>query len=160
MGRHFATLWESFDSPKRASAIRKPLPLSFPSTEASSTATDPVKGPPASAAPGGNPTHEPEKRLAGAQNKLRAALDGLDAALALHAERALETADESAEFSAMQEDRSRLAQELDAATARLRAFEQANGEALARVERASEAVRALLTADKSADCGSAFSGEN
>jgi hypothetical protein len=139
--------------------------LSFPSTEASSNATDPVKAQPASsspssAPPGANPTHEPEKRLAGAQNKLRAALDGLDAALALHAERALETADESAEFSAMQEDRSRLAQELDAATARLRAFEAANGEALARVERASAAVRALLAADKSADCGAAFSEEN
>ena len=66
----------------------------------------------------------------------------------------------SAEFSAMQEDRSRLALELDAATARLRAFEAANGEALARVERASAAVRALLAAGKSADCGAAFSEEN
>ena len=119
--------------------------MSFPSTEASSTGTD------LSQAPAGTPAHEPDRRLAGAQKRLRAALDGLDAALAHHAERALETADESAEFSAMQEDRSRLAQELDAATARLRAFEAANGEALARVERASAAVRAVLAADKSAE---------
>ncbi len=103
---------------------------------------------------------EPEQRLAGARKKLRAALDGLDAALSLHAERAQESADESAECSALQEDRSRLAQELDAATARLRAFETANGEALVRVERASAAVRAVLAADRSADSRAEFSGEN
>lgn len=91
---------------------------------------------------------------------MRAALEGLDAALSLHAERALETADEAAEFSAMQEDRSRLAQELDAATIRLRAFEAANGEALARVERASAAVRTLLAADSSVASCAEFSGEN
>ena len=83
----------------------------------------------------------------------------MDAALSLQAERALETADESAEFSAMQEDRSRLAQELDAATARLRAFEAANGEALTRVERAGAAVRAVLAADNCAN-SSQFSQEN
>ena len=104
--------------------------------------------------------HEPENRLAGAQKRLRAALEGLDAALSLQAERAIETADKSAEFSAMQEDRSRLAQELDAATARLRAFEAANGEALARVERASDAIRAVLAADSSLASCAEFSGEN
>ena len=90
---------------------------------------------------------------------MRAALEGLDAALSLQAERALESADESAEFSAMQEDRSRLAQELDAATARLRAFEAANGEALTRVERASAAIREVLAADSCAN-SSEFSQEN
>jgi hypothetical protein len=125
--------------------------LSFPSPEASPTATDPVKAPANIAAPAGTPAHEPEKRLAGAQKRLRAALDGLDAALSLQAERALESADESAEFSAMQEDRSRLAQDLDAATARLRAFEAANGEALTRVERASAAIREVLAADTCAN---------
>jgi hypothetical protein len=115
--------------------------LSFPSSEAGPTANI--------AAPAETPA--PEKRLAGAQKRLRAALEGLDAALSLQAERALESADESAEFSAMQEDRSRLAQDLDAATARLRAFEAANGEALARVERASAAVRAVLAADACAN---------
>ena len=106
----------------------------------------------------GTPAHEPEKRLAEAQKRLRAALEGLDAALSFQAERAMETADEFAEFSAMQEDRSRLAQELDAATARLRAFEAANGEALTRVERAGAAVRAVLAADTCAN--SQFSQEN
>ena len=90
---------------------------------------------------------------------MRAALEGLDAALSLQAERTLESADESAEFSAMQEDRSRLAQELDAATARLRAFEAANGEALTRVERASAAIREVLAADSCAN-SSEFSQEN
>jgi uncharacterized protein YlxW (UPF0749 family) len=90
---------------------------------------------------------------------LRAALEGLDAALSLQSERALESADESAEFSALQEDRSRLAQELGAATARLRAFEAANGEALARVERASAAVRAVLAADSTAASRADFSRE-
>jgi hypothetical protein len=90
---------------------------------------------------------------------LRAALEGLDAALSLQAERALESADESAEFSALQEDRSRLAQELGAATARLRAFEAANGEALVRVERASAAVRAVLAADSTAASRADFSRE-
>jgi hypothetical protein len=100
-----------------------------------------------------------EQRLAGAQRRLRAALEGLDAALSLQAERALESADESAEFSALQEDRSRLAQELGAATGRLRAFETANGEALARVERASAAVRAVLAADSTAASCAEFSRE-
>jgi hypothetical protein len=126
--------------------------LSFPSIQSSSTATDPDEPPPAA-----RPASE--QRLAGAQKRLQAALEGLDAALSLQAERVQESADESAEFAALQEDRSRLAQELGAATARLRAFEAANGEALARVERASAAVRAVLAADSTAASCAEFSRE-
>ncbi len=82
---------------------------------------------------------------------MRAALAGLDHALSRHNELALEQADQVAEFSALQEDRSRLARELDAATVRMRVLEAANGEAARRIERASAAVRAVIANDQDAD---------
>jgi hypothetical protein len=90
-----------------------------------------------------------EARLTSARKRLSGALADLDRALGVHAERMQDQADQAAEFSAMQDDRSRLAQEMDAATARLRALEAANAEALLRVERAGAAVRAVLAADSS-----------
>jgi hypothetical protein len=98
-------------------------------------------------------------RLAAARNKLRAALEGLDLALNARAERAREQEDQSAEFSAVQEDRSRLAQELDAAKARLRALEAAQDDVLLRVERASAAVRAVLVSDDARALSDADSGK-
>jgi uncharacterized protein YlxW (UPF0749 family) len=86
-----------------------------------------------------------------AQKRLRASLDGLEAAISRHNERAMEHADQAAEFSALQEDRSRLAQQLDAAMTRMRALETAHGEAARRVERASAAVRAVIAADMSGE---------
>ncbi|WP_374545855.1 DUF4164 family protein [Rhodoblastus sp.] len=86
-------------------------------------------------------------RLETARRRLRVALDGLDAAVTRQAERALDQADQAAEYAALQDDRSRLAVELDAAARRLRALEAANGEAARRIERASAAVRAVLAAD-------------
>ncbi len=121
--------WPCYNDPAD-SATRKPPPLSFPAPEPATPAS--------------------EARLSSARKRLRAALADLDQALSLHAERMQEQADQAAEFSAMQEDRSRLAQEIDAATARLRALETASGEALLRVERAGAAVRAVLAADSSA----------
>jgi hypothetical protein len=91
----------------------------------------------------------PERLFSEAQKRLRAAVDGLGVALSRHNDRAIELADRDAEYSALQEDRSRLAQELDAATLRLRALEAANGEAARRIERASAAVRAVIAADAS-----------
>ena len=95
------------------------------------------------------PAPDAGARLSAARKKLRGALAELDGALGVHAERMRDQADQAAEFSAMQDDRSRLAQEMDAATARLRALEAANAEALLRVERAGAAVRAVLAADSS-----------
>jgi len=84
------------------------------------------------------------QRLEAAQRKLRSALDGLDAAISRRAEQDMEQADRGAEFSLLQDDRTRLAQELDGALARMRALEGANGEVARRVERASAAVRAVI----------------
>ncbi len=82
-----------------------------------------------------------------ARRRLRAAFDALDAAISRRAERALEQADELAEYSALQDDRSRLAIELDAAARRAGVLEAANVEASRRIERAAAAVRAVLAAD-------------
>jgi hypothetical protein len=89
----------------------------------------------------------PQERLDAARRRLRAALEGLDAAVIRQAERAIEQADQTAEYSALQDDRSRLALEVDSTLNRVRALEGANGEAARRIERAAAAVRAVLAAD-------------
>jgi hypothetical protein len=91
----------------------------------------------------------PDRLFAEAQKRVRSSLDGLEAAISRHNERAMEQAEQAAEYSALQEDRSRLAQQLDAAMARARALETANGEAARRIDRASAAVRAVIAADMS-----------
>jgi hypothetical protein len=90
-------------------------------------------------------------RLEAAHRRLRGALDALDSAVIRQNERALGQADQNAEFSALQDDRSRLAVELEAASRRLKALEAANGEAARRIERASAAVRAVLAADSAGE---------
>jgi hypothetical protein len=90
------------------------------------------------------PENTTDERLLAARQKLRAALDGLDAAISRRAEQDMEHADRGAEFALLQDDRARLAQELDAALARMRALESASGEVARRVERASAAVRAVI----------------
>lgn len=104
-------------------------------------------------APGADDVRDPapERLVADARRRLRAALEGLVVALSRHNERALEQADRAAEYSALQDDRSRLAQEFDAASTRLRALEAAHGEAARRIERASAAVRAVLADDSSGE---------
>ncbi|MCI4677279.1 DUF4164 domain-containing protein [Rhodoblastus acidophilus] len=100
-----------------------------------------------------------QDRYDAARRRLRAAFDALDAAISRQAERAGEQADQFAEYSALQDDRSRLAIELDAAARRARALEAANGEASRRIERAAAAVRAIIadsshqSRDPSADAG-------
>lgn len=89
--------------------------------------------------------------MAEARKRLRAALEGLDQALSRHSQLVLEQADQIAEYAALQEDRSRLAQELDAATGRERLLESANLEAARRIERASATVRAVIAADLGVD---------
>jgi len=142
------TLGESGDNVKLAKflspgavgkSIRKFLLLSQPPSDPNA---------PESAQRGENsPSGDPEALLSEARRQLRAALDTMDQAIGRHAERAREQADRAAEYSALQEDRSRLAQELDAALTRIGALEKAIGEAARRIERASAAVRAVLSAD-------------
>ncbi|MGO8739130.1 DUF4164 family protein [Rhodoblastus sp.] len=94
------------------------------------------------------------ERFAAARLRLRAAFGALDAAISRRAERALEQVDQFAEHAALQDDRSRLAVELDDAARRARALETANFGAARRIERAAAAVRAVLAADSSAEtCG-------
>jgi hypothetical protein len=100
-----------------------------------------------------------ELLLSAARTRLRAALEGLDRALSRHKELVLEQADQIAEFSALQEDRSRLAQELDAAAGRARALEAANLEAARRIERASATVRAVIAVDTDSDPGADLPSE-
>jgi hypothetical protein len=120
-----------------------PLPLD-PRGQRSGAASSAEEAPPATqAAP------EPaaaEDRISGAMRRLDAALEALDRAIGLHTERRLDMADQEAEYSALQEDRSRLAQALDAAHARIEALQDNQVEAARRVERASAAVRAILAA--------------
>jgi Domain of unknown function (DUF4164) len=113
----------------------KPLPFSPPQPSVSGAAADPAA----------------EFLLAEARKRLRAALEGLDQALSRHNQLVLEQADQIAEYAALQEDRSRLARELDAATGRERLLEAANLEAARRIERASAAVRAMIAADIAAE---------
>jgi hypothetical protein len=102
----------------------------------------------------------PERLFAEAKKRLRAALDGLDHALSRLKELELEQADQVAEFSALQEDRSRLAQELDAAAGRARLLESANIEAARRIERASAAVRSVIAADLAGGPGDNLPGDD
>lgn len=94
------------------------------------------------------PPPSAEDRVAGSVRRLDAALEALDHAVSLQNERRLELADQEAEYSALQEDRSRLAQALDAANGRLEALQDNQGEAARRVERASAAVRAILASSE------------
>jgi hypothetical protein len=88
----------------------------------------------------------PEDIVGAAIGRLNAALEALDRAVSLHGERRSEQADQEAEYSALQEDRSRLAQALDAANGRVETLQDNQFEAARRVERASAAVRAILAA--------------
>ncbi len=79
-----------------------------------------------------------------ALHRLNGALDALDAAAERRAEADAARADADAEYAVMQDDRSRLAVELDAALARARALDRVAGDVAARVERADAAVRGIL----------------
>jgi len=83
-----------------------------------------------------------------ALRRLEAALEALDRAVGIQAERRCERADREAEHSALQEDRSRLACALDAANARIEILRDNQDEAARRVERVRTAVRAILSASQ------------
>ena len=89
------------------------------------------------------PTKLPE-RLDAALKRLAAALDRLDAAAERRAKAdALRTNLED-ELAVMQDDRSRLAVELDGAVARARSLELANDEVARRLNHASAGIKAVL----------------
>jgi hypothetical protein len=90
------------------------------------------------------PTKLPE-RLDAALKRLAAALDRLDAAGERRAKAdALRTNLED-ELAVMQDDRSRLAVELDGAVARARSLELANDEVARRLNYASAGIKAVLS---------------
>ncbi|HLW92672.1 MAG TPA: DUF4164 family protein [Roseiarcus sp.] len=76
--------------------------------------------------------------------RLRAALDMLEAAVERRARQEGARADAGEELALMQDDRARLATELDTALDRNRGLLAANMEAAKRVERAAATIRAIL----------------
>ncbi|MGH6848384.1 MAG: DUF4164 family protein [Methylocella sp.] len=89
-------------------------------------------------------TNKLPERLDAALKRLAAALDRLDAASERRAKAdALRTNLED-ELAVMQDDRSRLAVELDGAIARAKSLELANGEVSRRLNAASAVIRGVL----------------
>ncbi len=77
-------------------------------------------------------------------SRLRAALDNLEAAVERRARRDGARSDTAAEFAMMQDDRARLAVELDAAIDAQRALAEANAAATERIARAAGAIERFL----------------
>ena len=77
-------------------------------------------------------------------SRLRSALDRLDAALERRARRDQVRADAEADFAMMQDDRARLAVELDAALDAQRTLADANAAAMERISRAAVTIERLL----------------
>lgn len=88
---------------------------------------------------------DPATRLDAALKRLAAALDQLEAAAARRAEADAARADLEEELAIMQDDRSRLAVELDGAIARTKSLQNANAEVSRRIERASATLRSVLS---------------
>ncbi len=82
--------------------------------------------------------------LESALRRLVAAVDSLERAADRRMRHDQARAGAEEEYALMQDDRSRLAVELDAALDRSRALEAANAEAGARLARAAEAIGAII----------------
>lgn len=89
-------------------------------------------------------------KLDAALERLRKALDQLERTVALKLEDDLSSAELEEELAIMQDDRGRLALELDAALARVNALEKARDEVLRRLDSAGAGVAAALGAATSA----------
>jgi hypothetical protein len=85
--------------------------------------------------------------LDGAIGRLQAALIVLEVAAARRREADASQADLAEAFAAMQDDRSRLALDLDEALARARKLEAASDEVALRLERLGEALQGLAAQD-------------
>lgn len=83
-------------------------------------------------------------RLDDALRRLSAALEQLETTAARRIETELSHADLEEELAVMQDDRSRLALELDAALAQKIALEKTRDEVLTRLDRTSLGIRAVL----------------
>jgi chromosome segregation ATPase len=86
---------------------------------------------------------EPD-RIDKALARLSSALERLETATARRLENDLSLADLEEELAVMQDDRSRLALELDSELAKANALEKARDDVLRRLERASEGIRTVL----------------
>ncbi|TLG75601.1 DUF4164 family protein [Methylocystis sp. B8] len=91
-------------------------------------------------------SEENSKRLEAAIAGLQAALSHLERTVADKLEDELSSAELEEELAIMQDDRSRLALDLDAALARQNTLEKGRDEVLRRLENASEGVVAALAA--------------
>lgn len=87
----------------------------------------------------------PEK-LEGALARLSTALDRLERTVAVKLEEDLSSAELEEELVIMQDDRARMALDLDAALSRLSALEKSRDEALRRLDSASAGVASALNA--------------
>ena len=83
-------------------------------------------------------------RLQSALQRLNGALDALEAAADRRAEAEAARADAVAEFAVLQDDRSRLAVELDAALARARGLDRAVDDVSGRLDRAGATLRDIV----------------
>ncbi len=84
------------------------------------------------------------ERLQRALQRLNGALDALDAAAERRAEADAARADADAEYDVMQDDRSRLAVELDAALAHSRALDRTLEQVSDRLEQAEATMHGIL----------------
>ena len=91
-------------------------------------------------------------RIEPSLKRLRAALDLLEAAIERRARQDGASGDAREELALMQDDRARLAVELDGALDRNRGLLAANMEAAKRVERAGAAIKTIL--ERHQDAGS------
>lgn len=89
--------------------------------------------------------HDLPERLEAALRRLAAAIDKLEAASERRAKADALRGNLEEEFAVLQDDRSRLAVELDGAIARANALELANEEVSRRLSQASAEIRAVLT---------------
>ena len=90
-------------------------------------------------------THKLPERLEAALRRLAAALDKLEAACERRAKADALRANLEEELAVLQDDRSRLAVELDGAIARATSLELANEDIGRRLNHASAEIRAVLT---------------
>ena len=90
-------------------------------------------------------------RLDAALQRLASALDQLEAAAARRARSDAQRVDLEEELAIMQDDRSRLAVELDGALARTKAMSHAKQDVQRRLDKVSQTIRAILPEDPSAE---------
>lgn len=93
-----------------------------------------------------DPNASPEARLDEALRRLAGALDALESAAQRRAALDAQRADLVEELAIMEDDRARLAADLDASAARERALEAAQAQVVKRLERAGETIRAVIAA--------------